>query len=445
MTRRMDTETTRTLISNPVSRRCAMKSLTSRFTCPSSSLRMNALLGRARKGLGLALALAVGAHLSLTRLVAFETETQAAKPLTTQFIKRQPRLTKPLEMKKHPRPKRRQVERQMVTAKAELKPGGTQARFQPTHLLGDLARPHVHVARMAGLVSVPMEPASAAEAVKGTKDVEQVIDMSLELLDIQALDTGKYHALVVQDPEDKTNISGFCHLAIAELPREAFDYPYTFEYYVLPGFLRIPAAINDYTDIKADILGRIRLDDAQLFKVPWLFLTAHLSFQLSPSELENLGKYLMSGGFAFADAADQDHAAYWRAGLRALLTSLRDALETQGAEAILQKLPNSHPVYHCYFDFDGPPIGSEAWGQRYMPDLSRIIDYLEGIEVDTRLVAVISRKHYTWVWTFCGPGGLPSATNDWDDRPAFRFAVNTIIFALTQEGSITHRLMESVR
>ena len=28
---------------------------------------------------------------------------------------------------------------------------------------------------------------------------------------------------------------------------------------------------------------------------------------------------------------------------------------------------------------------------------------------------------------------------------AFQFAVNTVVFALTQEGSITHRLMDSVR
>jgi hypothetical protein len=34
---------------------------------------------------------------------------------------------------------------------------------------------------------------------------------------------------------------------------------------------------------------------------------------------------------------------------------------------------------------------------------------------------------------------------DWDPKGPFQFAVNTIVLALTQEGSITHRLMESVR
>ena len=38
------------------------------------------------------------------------------------------------------------------------------------------------------------------------KDVESRMDMSLEMVDIVALDTGKYHAMVVQDPYDKRSI-----------------------------------------------------------------------------------------------------------------------------------------------------------------------------------------------------------------------------------------------
>ena len=39
-----------------------------------------------------------------------------------------------------------------------------------------------------------------AEIIEGTKEVEQKVDMSLELLDVDALDTGKYHSYGICRP-----------------------------------------------------------------------------------------------------------------------------------------------------------------------------------------------------------------------------------------------------
>ena len=91
----------------------------SRFDCPSASVSLKSLLKRARSTLWIGLGLAVAGHLALTQVGSFSDEDKTTKPLTTQFIKRQPRLTKPLELKKRPRPKRRMMQRRMVSVKAQ--------------------------------------------------------------------------------------------------------------------------------------------------------------------------------------------------------------------------------------------------------------------------------------------------------------------------------------
>ena len=108
-------------------------------------------------------------------------------------------------------------------------------------------------------------------------------------------------------------------------------------------------------------------------------------------------------------------------------------------EATFHRLPASHPIYHCYFDFEGPPL---AFGS----DMGS--DYLEGIEADGHLSVILSRKAFYSPWKDWGKtpwGSKGPSYRDWDPERQLQFAVNLIVFALTQEGSITHRLMESVR
>ena len=46
-----------------------------------------------------------------------------------------------------------------------------------------------------------------------TRTAENRIDMALDMLDVNALDTGRYHAVVVQNPNDKQGLKGFIKLA----------------------------------------------------------------------------------------------------------------------------------------------------------------------------------------------------------------------------------------
>ena len=407
-----------------------------RFECASSPLALNGLLGAGRYALWACFSLGVLAHVSLTQIHGLEAEKRASKPLTTHFIKRQPRLTKPLELKKRPQPKRRAVHRRMVAIKARIRHGATAARFRPVQVLGGLARPRPEIARMGVGTSVELEPAALGRSLEGAKDAQQRIDMSLELLDVLALDTGRYHAMVIVDPTDKRGVKGFLHLASA-YPFGSFPrHEQKVWAKILPPLV---TAMNKFTDIKTDIRGKYSFDSRELFKMPWLY-TRHYEggFKLTASEAMNLGKYLLSGGFLFAEGVPQGSGQYTPD--TSLRQMMKDALELErvmfGKDWDFQKLPNSHSIYHCYFDFDGPPIGSD-WHD-YWP----FVPYLEGIELSSRLTVLLSDKNYAHPWADWGV--LPHYSNR-DPTRQLQFGVNSIVFALTQEGSVTHRLMESIR
>ena len=372
-------------------------------------------------------------HVLLTRIVGVETQHTAARPLTTHFIKRQPRLTKPLELRKRPQPKRRHVQRKMVSVKARMRRDASVARFRPIQVLGGLPRPKTDVGRMGYAGAMELEPACAAVSVQGARGAEQRIDMSLELLDVLALDTGKYHALVVVDPTDKRSVKGFLHLAAA-FPSSSPVLEQEWWAQIVQGLVE---AMNRFTDIRTDLRGKYTYDSRELFKIPWLNTRHHYGgFKLSDSEATNLGQYLLLGGFLFAGGNPQGSAMYTMPDT-SLRGMMKDALGSQGVEFAkdwnFQKLPNSHAMYHCYFDFDGPPIGQD-YDHRWP-----VIPYLEGIELGDRLAVVLSHKGYDRFWLHKGTAARL------DNTRQLQFGVNTIVFALTQKGSITHRVLDSVR
>ena len=417
----------------------------SRFGSPSSSLALESLLRRTQRVLWIGLGLAAAAHLSLAQISALEAEQKVVKPLTTQFVKRQPRLTKPLELKKRPQPKHRRAERKMVAVKARSQRAEQSIRLEVTQAMRGLARPRVRVGRTSHSEGAAAEPVSFAAEIAGAKEDKQKIDMSLELLDINVLDTGRHHALVVQAPNDKRSIKGFCRLGVVysgAIYGRKNEYRRFFEQNIVPAFLRLVDAMNRYTDINADVFGRITLDDAELFKTPWVYFMSNYGFHLPRTELTGLGKYLVSGGFVFADT-------YWNhpqrvPGYEAAVANIVRALKTQAiSEAGFEVLPNWHPVYHCYFDFDGPPIGADGMTSRkYGTDVA---DYLEGLQVHGRLVAILSKKCYYGPWSHFGTNRFGGDYKRYDPERCFQFGVNLIVFALTQEGSITRSLMDTLR
>ena len=101
------------------------------------------------------------------------------------------------------------------------------------------------------------------------------------------------------------------------------------------------------------------------------------------------------------------------------------------------RLPDDHPIYSSYFDIgqSGPPVSTGGGGQSpksTMPTSS----FLEGLWLGNRLVA-LEGLHMAYL----AHGQREGVEN----TRRLQLAVNILVYALTQEGSITHRLMQMVR
>ena len=418
---------------------------TGRFEHPSSALSLAQLLRQGRRGVLVGLALAGVVHLSSTRIVFRTQQQRPAKPLTTQFVKRAPRLTKPLELKKRPRPKKRVTRREMVAVRARATLGPLARTSGVAPVLGSLARPRIAMARAAAFEGSAFEPHAIAQGIQSARETEHVVDMSLEMMDIDALDTGKYHAMVIQDPSDKRNIRGFFHLLIvySTTMRET-DY-HNLDARTTYAMVRLTQHVEKYTNIKADVIGRATMDSELLFKTPWIFAKAVTSFKCTDSEASNLGRYLTSGGFMMGEGILSSLLYLDHSSNVAIRGMFIDALATQRltyeTDWNFEKLPNTHGIYHCFFDFEGPPVSGEA-----PYHTGAHVPYLLGIALGGRLVGIVSNKGYANSW---GDWGRivwnDSVYLNHDPTRQLQFGVNLVIFALTQEGSITRQVMDVVR
>jgi len=342
-------------------------------------------------------------HWYLTAWNVGPEQKRIAKPLTTQFVKRQPRLTKPLELKKRPQPRRRQIQREVVSVRARAAGHETVSKIRTAELVRGLARPRAEVSRGASFFSAGSEPQALAQALQGRKDTEDIVDMSLEMLDIEALNTGRYDALVIQDPSDKRNLKGFCHLSALYIPSLhylRFEGTYTFDEIVVGPVRNLARAMNRYTSIKTDVLGKLHLGDSGLYKTPWVYTFAgNMGYELSDVELDILGQYLMEGGFVFADGHPRARKEY-SSGLLSHEKALSQALARRGLEVPFEELPVHHPLYHCYFDFPGPMRYHTNYGYPFYEGK------LEGLEVEGRLVAILGSNGYYSPW---GGGWAPDS------------------------------------
>jgi hypothetical protein len=184
---------------------------------------------------------------------------------------------------------------------------------------------------------------------------------------------------------------------------------------------RMPAniltSLVDYTNLRVDPEERVvSLADPAMLRAPFCYLAGHKLVEFNQAEAANFERYVRNGGFVFVDDCNHDiDGLFARSFERQMATMF-------GADA-LDKLPNDHPLYSSFFEFEnGPPATSfelNGWGD----DL--VHDYLKGIEINGRLGVLYSNKDYGCEWDY-----------DWRNKRFLaqdntRFAVNIIIYALT--------------
>ena len=182
-----------------------------RFDLASSRLSLSELVSKTRKALWCSLVIALAIHISMSQIRISSGRSDAVKPLTTKFIKREPRLAKPLELRKRPKPRMRPMKRKVVTIKAKISRKDISYTPQSLQVLDSHVRPKSGIRREVWFSDVRFQSDPGTSNLDISREPEEKVDMSLEMPGIESLDTGRYHAMVIQDPVDKKKIKGFDH------------------------------------------------------------------------------------------------------------------------------------------------------------------------------------------------------------------------------------------
>jgi len=183
---------------------------------------------------------------------------------------------------------------------------------------------------------------------------------------------------------------------------------------------RMPAnilnSLLEYTTIPLEQEEKvIDLSSIELFNYPFCYLSGHKLVQFTKQEAANFKKYVENGGFVFVDDCNHDIDGLFSKSFEAQMTALF------GPQA-LKKIPNNHPIYTSFFQFEkGPPTTSfelNGWGD----DL--VHDYLKAIQVDGRIGVLFSNKDYGCEWDYDFRNKRFLAEDN------TKFGVNIILYAM---------------
>jgi len=384
----------------------------------------------------LGLLVAVSLHAAAASFFMFKkTEVKVVKPPTMELVIRRPRMTKAFEFKKM-RVKTRTLERKQIVERKPTAEIQTKS-VSTVDLIGTVTSFEYTTEMKTNMDTQVFVPEGIEIQMATTREPEKAISMKEEMISLEDLDTGQYRAMVIQDPNNKQSIKGFVYISTAWGTQ--LKPPDTLKRSVI----NLVEAVNRYTNINAKVDTHLYLDSRKIFETPFVYVTCDKAFELTDIERRNFGDYLRKGGFAVIDNG-QPMYEYGQAEA-SLRQMLRDSL---GADAKFLPIPNDHPLYHCFFDFnDGPPQGSEiqmvstsnisldsAPGKAKSAvtlSMSKPIIYLEGIWLEERLVAVYSDKGYCWKWVLLT-----------GNEPQLKMGVNFVVFALTQAGGIAQQKMD---
>jgi hypothetical protein len=425
----------------------------SRFDTPSSQLNLEAVASRqTRKIRIISLAIAIALHGSLA-IWKVSAERRAVKPLTTRFIKREPRLIKPLELRKAPKPKRRQMRRRMKRVRAKVDTRGLSRAPKASQVLDSLVRPATTVSQVATFERPQLEPMIESSRVEIARTGGARLDVNLEMVDLKTLDYGQYQAAVVQDPEDKRKISGYFKLARVSLGAagqpalrlEGLGRAWGSMFHKELAYLA--EAINEYTDIDVEIVPDVAMSSNLLLECPWAAVLPRGPFVLTKAEARNLGEYLTIGGFTIIDVV------YWsdrhryenyfvQRGMFQDAFAAKDLRE--GRHWNFVALEDDHPLFHSFYDMAGyprmhgtPGASSTDRGARGLnTEAMRSSEKAEGVEYAGRLVGLLEVPVWTWKRN-AGVYGTPP------DRGQLEYGINMVVFALTQEGSLAARYVRA--
>ena len=438
-------------------------------------------------------------HLLLVVAIGVHTIYEDREPtLSGKFLKRrplqQPVLRRPLLQ---PAPVRR-MERAVEA------PGAYARAVAPRPLTP--VSPRLLASRQA-LPSLPPRPLRPSRSVGGSGRLRSSaagisiqaadhVDLGLELLDVDAFDTGRYRALVVQDPRDKRKLQGFVRFTAVEIRSASentsdlfWGLPIAAARSIDQGASYFPdwrhsanvralhslaMELEEETGLSAVVDENVTLDAPETLSSPFILLTSLVEFEPTEYEVAKLGRYLTSGGFAYVEQVGSDvhgQLSGTYPEVISLRSLVRRALATQGlregSDWSFEPLPMDHPLFHCYYDIDTLPVNywqatyadregqAEQYGNQRYPTDEYIPRYIEGIHLDGRLALVYSQQNYRDFWSRRPERALTESSEDRlnnyahmplhrpSSTPAIRLGINVVVYALTQEGSLARRFVKS--
>ena len=401
----------------------------------------------------------------ITLLLLPHRKPQREELIPTKFVKRPPMLKRPLQLKRRPLPKTRPISRPKLALKTPRPEAfGTGGIGRGLEVLtGAMPKPKVTFPRQVVLGRLKVGKGVAPGKVGISRYSEGWKDLSLALLDVDAMDNGRYRGLVVVDPEDRRKLEGFLKLAFVyfESLQESPSWDATRreslgeEKLNARALQNLAKAMSGYTQVRVEVLEPMKLSDERILGVPFVLLTAGWPFEWTDAEARSLGRYLLSGGFAYIEDtsgfASGFKGPYASADIPVPRPPLKDfvraALRSQGLEEWrdyrFERLRDDHPVLHCFFDFSGLPIGYHELNFSEGSGAWQEADW-EGVRLRGRWVLIFSDKDYRdwWAgrnelegWEF--PGSVGGGIERY-----LRLGVNLLVFALTQEGGMAKRYVE---
>lgn len=184
---------------------------------------------------------------------------------------------------------------------------------------------------------------------------------------------------------------------------------------------RMPSNLLDslvaYTTISVDPREAVvSLGNREMLETSFCYLSGHKLVQFNDRERANFEAYVRRGGFVFVDDCNHDIDGLFAKSFEAQMHA------SFGPDA-LRKLPNDHPLYRAFFQFDhGPPTTSfelNGWGD----DL--VHGYLKAIEIGGRVAVLYSNKDYGCEWDYDFRNKRFLAEDN------TKFGVNIVVHAMT--------------
>lgn len=251
----------------------------------------------------------------------------------------------------------------------------------------------------------------------------------------------RFDGFIEVNPKNKKDVKGFLNVYQLQYNSARLEKSPTTGWDVVdnqPSWNCVPQALpslaqyaNESTKLRVQIRGTIRLDSKELNTVPFLFMMGFQApIKYTKEEARSLARYLRNGGFLFID----DGCAYQPG---AFNQTIRQMLkEGLGYDAIFEKVPNSHPLYTSWENFNGPPSGEDLVRyNKLVREIKEIYPYVEAIFLNGRMAVLISNRGYSFAWGYWK--FLPSSSGGpYDNQRQLQFGLNVVVYALTQRGGI---------